>query len=286
MARPRSRKKARNPSSKVTVRRADKAHKFRPCFSGVSKLIQEAWVKDDTLVSNYRKMGLVSSLEGLKGGVQTKRVVQRTTNLPLDEADPSFEQPNQSRFKGFVGVVDLEEYDKMKADEAVETAHSDSSDDEGKNPLEMPDMEELEERVPMEARVLRIGSCIAKRDEPENASEFFVEEELSHKTNAQIRAEERNRRLNKAQEFNAAKFISMLEELARTEAKKKRWQSQQEINWIIGCISKHSQDYRMMARDKKLNPFQMTPKQIQKKMEKFLAAANECSLPRWVSLQV
>ncbi|KAJ2803125.1 Nucleolar protein 16 [Coemansia helicoidea] len=65
MVRPAARKKLRNPKLKVTRRRANNARKTR---HAAHPLLREHWDPELTVSENYRKLGLVSRLNGVSGG--------------------------------------------------------------------------------------------------------------------------------------------------------------------------------------------------------------------------
>ncbi len=65
MARPRVRRKTKNPSSKVSKKQKNP---YDISFHGVHPLIKKNWNKDLTLKQNYTHLGLISVVNGQAGG--------------------------------------------------------------------------------------------------------------------------------------------------------------------------------------------------------------------------
>ena len=63
--------------------------------------------------------------------------------------------------------------------------------------------------------------------------------------------------------------VRQLEALARSEVKKERTQSDREKEWIESLITKHGDDIKKMAKDRKLNPFQQTEGDIRRRIAKW-----------------
>jgi nucleolar protein 16 len=63
--------------------------------------------------------------------------------------------------------------------------------------------------------------------------------------------------------------VRQLEALAKSEVKVERTQSEREREWIEGLVAKHGRDYKKMARDRKLNPFQQTEGDIRRRIAKW-----------------
>ncbi|CAB4417583.1 hypothetical protein RhiirA5_310274 [Rhizophagus irregularis] len=68
MARPRKQRKIRNPSLKVSRKNANKHFKRVPIKG--NSIIAANWDKKATLRQNYHRMGLMTSLNGVSGGVE------------------------------------------------------------------------------------------------------------------------------------------------------------------------------------------------------------------------
>ena len=63
--------------------------------------------------------------------------------------------------------------------------------------------------------------------------------------------------------------VKKLMEHASMGAKVERYQSVREKEWVERLVEKHGDDYRRMAWDKKLNPFQQTEADIKKRVLKW-----------------
>jgi len=63
--------------------------------------------------------------------------------------------------------------------------------------------------------------------------------------------------------------VAQLEERARGEVKTVRTQSERERGWIEGLVVKYGRDYKKMARDRRLNPFQQTEGDIRRRIVKW-----------------
>ncbi|RIA96622.1 ribosome biogenesis protein Nop16 [Glomus cerebriforme] len=68
MARPRKRRKIRNPSLKVSRKNANKH--FKKFSIKGNSIVAANWDKKATLRQNYQRMGLMTSLNGVSGGVE------------------------------------------------------------------------------------------------------------------------------------------------------------------------------------------------------------------------
>ena len=64
-------------------------------------------------------------------------------------------------------------------------------------------------------------------------------------------------------------IVRQLEALARSEVKKVRTQSGREKEWIESLTARHGRDFKKMARDRKLNPFQQTEGDIRRRVMKW-----------------
>ena len=63
-------------------------------------------------------------------------------------------------------------------------------------------------------------------------------------------------------------IVGELERQASAEVKKKpRHQSQREVEWLEALLKKYEDDYELMARDRKLNPYQQSTGEIRKRMK-------------------
>ena len=68
-----------------------------------------------------------------------------------------------------------------------------------------------------------------------------------------------------AQQFGG--IIPELEEQASMEVKKRpRQQSKREEQWISGLVKKYGEDFRHMARDRRLNPYQQSEGDLRRRV--------------------
>jgi nucleolar protein 16 len=63
--------------------------------------------------------------------------------------------------------------------------------------------------------------------------------------------------------------VRQLEALAASGVKTERTQSEREREWIERLVAKYGRDYKKMARDRKLNPFQQTEGDIRRRVAKW-----------------
>eukprot|EP00033_Pygsuia_biforma_P002397 GCRY01002655.1.p1 GENE.GCRY01002655.1~~GCRY01002655.1.p1 ORF type:complete len:188 (-),score=58.18 GCRY01002655.1:24-587(-) len=83
-----------------------------------------------------------------------------------------------------------------------------------------------------------------------------------------------DRKIKKAPAKN--QFIKDLEKLASKEIVRREWMSEGDIVLAEKLLAKYpNKDYKKMARDAKINYLQLTPKQIEKKVERYLAIKEE-----------
>ena len=198
MARPRQRRKTRNPNSKVS--RKEK-HKMNISFAGVHPLIQQNWDKKKTLNQNYEAMGLVVNLSGTAGGKE-----------------------NQAE-------IHSKEFERLES--LKNNVEWRSLDDE---PIPHPTpAQELNPDYNVDEKVIHIGYKIDNKALP-----------TIKPTND--------------------KLISVFEWEAANAIKQQRHLSEQEQLIFNALISKHGQNYAAMARDLKLNKFQLTAGQLKRKM--------------------
>ncbi|KAJ2450095.1 Nucleolar protein 16 [Coemansia sp. RSA 2336] len=199
MVRPIARKKLRNPALKKTRRRAEKNRKKK--FTG-HPLLRELWDDSLTVTENYRKLGLVSKLNGVSGGT-----VKEPAQQPQEETEDDIKK---SIPQGY-GLIER--------------------DDDG-----------------------NIINVILP-DEPQDPldSDYEPEPVKAKKEGAQI--------LEKySQEY---------------ETRKDRWMSQGERKILQAFIDKHGDNYQAMFWDQELNKQQLTARQLQKKIEKYLKEKDE-----------
>lgn len=64
---------------------------------------------------------------------------------------------------------------------------------------------------------------------------------------------------------------SLIQEARNPAPKKKRYQSEQEREWLEKLVGKYGDDTRAMAKDRKLNPMQQTEADIRRRINKMNA---------------
>lgn len=214
MVRPIARKKQKNPGLKTTRRRAEK--KKNKKFTG-HPLLRDKWDKKLTVSENYRKLGLVSRLNGISGGT-AKDIVSMGN-------DKTKEDSSSDRFR------------------------------EGMT------KEELRKAIPE-------GYGIIERDDDGNIINVIMAD-----TNA---VDPLDSDYEPEKTEAKAEGARLLEEYATTvDDSMKRWMSVGERQILQDMIDAHGSDYNAMFWDKKLNRQQLTKRQIQKKIERYLVEKTE-----------
>ena len=64
-------------------------------------------------------------------------------------------------------------------------------------------------------------------------------------------------------------MVRQLEQLARSGVKREHTQSQRECEWIERLVARYGRDFKKMARDRKLNPFQQTEGDIGRRVARW-----------------
>lgn len=70
-------------------------------------------------------------------------------------------------------------------------------------------------------------------------------------------------------EGEKTEVVKKLEAIAALEVKRERLQSEGEKEWVGRLVSMYGRDWRKMARDRKLNPFQQTEGDIKRRVMKW-----------------
>ncbi|KAJ2724407.1 Nucleolar protein 16 [Coemansia sp. Benny D115] len=105
MVRPIARKKLRNPKLKTTRRKADKAHKIN--YKG-HPLIRDQWDRLLTVTENYKKLGLVSKLNKVTGGVAFDINASKSADKEGSDEESEEKKLKKAIPKGY-GVIERDE---------------------------------------------------------------------------------------------------------------------------------------------------------------------------------
>ncbi|KAJ1816580.1 Nucleolar protein 16 [Coemansia sp. RSA 2599] len=105
MVRPIARKKLRNPKLKVTRKKAEKVRKIK--FKGHPFLHSE-WDRNKTVLENYKKFGLVSKVNGARGGTEKNLFSKPTENESESAAEPTEQDIKKAIPKGY-GIIERDE---------------------------------------------------------------------------------------------------------------------------------------------------------------------------------
>ncbi|KAJ2849216.1 Nucleolar protein 16 [Coemansia brasiliensis] len=204
MVRPIARKKLRNPALKTTRRRAEKNRKKK--FTG-HPLLRELWDDSLTVTENYRKLGLVSKLNGVSGGT-----VKEVTHQSQEEEEKEEKE------------------------------------------------EDIKKSIPQ-------GYGLIERDDDGNIVNVILPDEPQDPLDSDYEPEPVKAKKEGAQ---------ILERFSQEyETRKNRWMSQGERRILQKFIDKHGENYKAMFWDQELNKQQLTERQLQKKIEKYLKEKQE-----------
>lgn len=201
-------------------------------------LIADNWNKNETLVQNYRRLGLATRLNAPTGGVE--------------------------RPKG----VDAATADKLLSDTLYINNKSNS------DAATQIDAEEVRvERDPETGKILRVISDRQVDDEIEvGGRKVKRSNPLADPLNdIESGAISLHKSKNTSQPSSSSDFVRQLElrALQEEEAVKKRrprQQSKREEEWIESLVARHGNNVMAMVRDKRLNPMQQTEGDIRKRL--------------------
>ncbi|KAJ1918483.1 Nucleolar protein 16 [Mycoemilia scoparia] len=228
MANPRARKKLKNPKLRTSRRRKNPLKKAN--FKG-HPLFKDQWDPKETLAKNYRRLGLVSKMNGIAGGIE-KDLFNTNSAGEGDEDNLTAEE--------------LERRKKL-ADSNLTDAEIRSLLPEGYALIERDDKGNI------------VNIVMQEGDDDEN------DEEVLNKENDPL---DSDYELPVVKPKTAA--TQALEDLANSMEKKKRWMSIGERRILQEFIEKHGDDYDAMFWDKKLNIQQYTAKQLKNRITKYL----------------
>ncbi|PVU89613.1 hypothetical protein BB559_002247 [Furculomyces boomerangus] len=236
MVNPRARKKVKNPGTKLT-RKTAKAKK-KVIFKG-HRLLLDEWDKRGSLSENYKKMGLVSKLNGVSGGTVNK----------FWESVPSRQSTSKENVKSDdeSDFGDIEEMLKSQ-DEKKEEDYL-FEDEE----LENMDNKSLREIIPE-------GYGIIKRDAEGNIEKIVVPEKEEHEDSDEEKPKVKAK----------TEIAARLEEYAANAPKPEKWCSDGQVEFAQELINKHGLDYEAMFWDTELNTQQHSIGQLKRSIKRFL----------------
>ncbi|EED19726.1 60S ribosomal subunit biogenesis protein Nop16, putative [Talaromyces stipitatus ATCC 10500] len=203
-------------------------------------LIAENWNKNETLIQNYRRLGLTTRLNAPTGGVE--------------------------RPKG----VDALTADKLTSDSLHITGTKNP------NATTLFDPEEVQvERDPETGKILRVITNNEEDDEIEVAGRKVkrsnpLSDPINDIENG-VKSLHKKAGLDTGSSSSASEFVRQLEmrALQEEEAVKKRrprQQSKREEEWVERLVARHGDDIKAMVRDKKLNPMQQSEGDIRRRV--------------------
>ncbi|KAJ3090137.1 Nucleolar protein 16 [Quaeritorhiza haematococci] len=261
MVRPRARRKIRNPHRKVS--RSAK-NPYKVSFNNVHPLIRENWDKDLTLRQNYERLGLLPTLNGAAGGIGNEVALRKlglsASGMKIKAWDDEEEMDAEEGTTQSGWRVGNEDDHMDLAREAVERGAVEMrypGQEAAEDEEEEDDDEEVLERIAEpDERALGIG------------------QRIGHKRLASAVSLANTTATPPQPDSLAAKIIKALEEeVANAGPAVERKPSEQETYFMLDLVRKYGSDYEKMARDRKLNPYQLTAGQLRKKCEKVLKRA-------------
>lgn len=192
--------------------------------------------KTQTLVQNYRRLGLTTRLNAPTGGVEKPTGVDGATA------------------------------DRMTSDSLFIT---------GKDRPDAPiDAEEIQvERDPETGKIIRLITDNKSDNEIEVAGRKVNRNnplsdpinDIEHKkVNAQ-------RNVSQSEFIRGLEMRALQEEEEASKKRRPRQQSKREEEWIERLVARHGENVKAMVRDRKLNPMQQTEGDIQRRIHKWQA---------------
>ncbi|PNS13909.1 hypothetical protein CAC42_1400 [Sphaceloma murrayae] len=236
----RERQKFKNRSSVSKVKHKPKSKKkllHNP-------IIAANWNQKETLSQNYKRLGLTSRLNHTAGG--TEKLISSLPNEDEeDDDDDENEKPSKtSKTRDMLNInaklpthLDVSEVRVVRDPETGAIISVLDEDMKKANPLRDPlnDLSDSEGEG-WEGFVNEHGLIDGAKQKQDGTTEVV-------------------RRLE--------------EEAARPVAKRERWQSEREKEWIESLVNKYGEDYAKMSRDIKLNPMQQSEGDIKKRIRKW-----------------
>ncbi|KAJ3054295.1 Nucleolar protein 16 [Rhizophlyctis rosea] len=143
--------------------------------------------------------------------------------------------------EGLERKAEQEELEKAKEEIEWRTLEDEEeAEEEGRDEMEVEE-HGIEGEIPIDERALRIGSKVSLRHLPSSSKPATP------------------------QPATAPQIIALLEAEAASAVKLQRKASEQESHVLKALVTKHGLDYGKMARDMKLNRYQLTAGQLRKK---------------------
>ncbi|KAJ3237755.1 Nucleolar protein 16, partial [Chytriomyces hyalinus] len=241
MVRPLQRKKNKNPHLKVSRKgRKDGMDRAkRISFANVGlPLIAQNWDRNLTLRQNYQRMGLTANLNGKAGGEAIH--VREVRNAAAAGGDSSGDVVVEMRSR--------EEFDNMPSVGRAGGSAQISGDSNNSG----PHMTLIDEPVVVDPKTQGVGRRLGLRIgtvPSSNAADSI----LSVK-----------RKINPLP-INIAE--ALIEEASKGEAPRHTHSSSQEVDILTALSKKYKEDFDAMARDRKLNPYQLSAGQLKRKFK-------------------
>ncbi|KAJ3401347.1 Nucleolar protein 16 [Chytriomyces hyalinus] len=240
MVRPLQRKKNKNPHLKVSRKgRKDGMDRAkRISFANVGlPLIAQNWDRNLTLRQNYQRMGLTANLNGKAGGeaIHVRDVRSATGGGDAGGGEVMVEMRSR------------EEFDNMpNVGRAGGAEISGESSDSGAH------LTLIEEPVVVDPKTQGVGRRLGLRIGTVPASNA-ADSILSVK-----------RKINPLP-INVAE--ALIDEASKGEAPRHTHSSSQEVDILTALSKKYKDDFAAMARDRKLNPYQLSAGQLKRKFK-------------------
>ncbi|KAJ3112286.1 Nucleolar protein 16 [Phlyctochytrium bullatum] len=242
MARPGKRRKIKNPSLKV---RRKVKNPYNISFNNVPEIVRKNWDKRLTLRQNYEKMGLVSELNGKAGGeAEMKRTFGEDENEDNDEDDGG---ELKIEYRSF------EDFEKMEAINRKESSASKESTFISQHELEHG----IEGPIKVEKKAKLIGKKVSTLTVEDSEPKKYPVTSTKRSTPAVV-----------SEVVEELKAESLLDKPVERHA------SDQEQQVLKNLVAKYGTEYDRMARDRKLNPYQLSAGQLKRKIAKMTKSSS------------
>ncbi|KAJ3004595.1 hypothetical protein HKX48_001142 [Thoreauomyces humboldtii] len=200
-------------------------------FNGAHPLVKENWNKKMTLKQNYERMGLLSALNGAAGGTQHGAEERRHEEEVLE----------RQRVKLLEEDVEWRAIDDDESSTTTVTAaavEEEEDDDDYDVDTQGP--------VRIDPRARRIGHKVGLKRSVDPAP------------------------VPASRAVHAHVVVAAMEEEANDVVRLVRHASEQEGRVFGDLMRKHGRDYEAMAKDMRLNKYQLSTGQIRKRIERLL----------------